>query len=722
MRRFTHLLPCVPGAAGSGQPFVIGLVVLAACLLIAAPGLKVVDEYSIYTTAVNLADHGRLDSNQFGLDQGAIPGRTDQGLLGLNGDVYSKKSPLVIFLAALCVKLGRVLAPLGPLRAALLLNPLMTALTAAWLYRFGRQLGYSSGAAAGCALTSSLATGALWQSRTLFGEPVAALGLVVALDAAWRAQDAPLRPRELAQHGAWCGLGLALAIGTTAVYVLAIPLLALALAWPLWRGRRAWPAAAPARIALIVVSGPWPVLAVFGLGLAAYNALRFGSILQTGYQFGAGQESFSTPLWWGALGLVFSPARGLLWYSPPVWLALAGWLQFHRAHAILSRLMIAMVALHLAVFGAWWAWWGGWGWGPRFLAPLIPVVMLAGLPVFAAAAGAARPLRRAARLSIALCVLAGLVVQIAGSAFDYTRYELELEGSSPPPPGLPKLYKNDPALVYDIARSPIVVHAQRLLSGSALDYAWAGQPAAAPALPELIPALAGRWRAGDVVVFVESELLDPLLTANAGLPPVYGLSVDHAPPGNEQAAAIFEGALRRGTRLWLVTRHWRGDPANWYEARLRERWASVSEDELDGYRLLLFARPPADGVRQPSGARFGPLRLTGYRVDRAAGMLSVELAWQADEVPPENYVTFVHVIAADGTLVAGQDREPLGGYRPTGAWSLGETVVDRFAFALAPEQLDGAHVDVGWYAWPSLDRLAVEVDGRPVPGGSLTLP
>ncbi len=100
----------------------------------------------------------------------------------------------------------------------------------------------------------------------------------------------------------------------------------------------------------------------------------------------------------------------------------------------------------------------------------------------------------------------------------------------------------------------------------------------------------------------------------------------------------------------------------------------------------------------------------------------VELQWQATAALEQGYVTFVHVVGEDGALIAGQDRQPLGGYRPTGKWAVGEAVVDRFAFSLASDRLAGARVEVGWYSWPSLERLPLaDSSGRRIEGDGLTL-
>jgi hypothetical protein len=72
--------------------------------------------------------------------------------------------------------------------------------------------------------------------------------------------------------------------------------------------------------------------------------------------------------------------------------------------------------------------------------------------------------------------------------------------------------------------------------------------------------------------------------------------------------------------------------------------------------------------------------------------------------------------------MAGQDRQPQSGYRPTHTWQPGAEVVDRFAFSLPAGQTANAAVQVGWYSWPSLEHLPVtDVSGNRLAGDELRL-
>lgn len=322
-------------------------------------------------------------------------------------------------------------------------------------------------------------------------------------------------------------------------------------------------------------------------------------------------------MWWGVLGLALSPARGFVWYNPPAFLALVSWPRFHSARRSLSNTVLALIAAHLLVFGAWWQWWGGYGWGPRFLLPLAPVVVLASLPV----------VERGSRALVAAALLAGILIQVAGTLVNFNQYELELEAGHPAPADRPLLYHHDPALVYDVRRSTIVVHLRRIFAARP-DLAWWPGAAADPTVPAILNALATGQRSGDAIIYLVPELLDALATTPS-LPPALGLPVN-VPPTDPVAARLFARATRDAQRVWLITWYGAGDEADWYKEELR---------------------------------------------------------WRAQVTPAQNFVTFVHLLGADGALIAGQDRQPLGGYRPTSTWTPGEAIADRFAFTATSQQL-----------------------------------
>ena len=117
-----------------------------------------------------------------------------------------------------------------------------------------------------------------------------------------------------------------------------------------------------------------PGIVIFGL----LNQARFGSVLSTGYHT-AFDKGFSVPLAKGLAWNLVSPYRSLFLYAPPVVLCGFGLGEFARRHRGDLLLIGAIVAYVLAVYSGWWAWHGGWCWGPRFLVPIVPLLLIPGL-------------------------------------------------------------------------------------------------------------------------------------------------------------------------------------------------------------------------------------------------------------------------------------------------------------------------------------------------------
>jgi hypothetical protein len=159
----------------------------------------------------------------------------------------------------------------------------------------------------------------------------------------------------------------------------------------------------PTAALVAVVAAAWLLLsdrrafAAFGLAalplataLLAYNAYYFGSPLEFGQlaaaervaKFKTGStELWQTPLWLGAAGLLASPSRGLLVYSPFLAAAFAGAVIAWRdpAYRSLRFLTLAVAALWIPAF-LWFDWWGGWAYGYRPIVDSVPLLAVLCLP------------------------------------------------------------------------------------------------------------------------------------------------------------------------------------------------------------------------------------------------------------------------------------------------------------------------------------------------------
>jgi hypothetical protein len=171
--------------------------------------------------------------------------------------------------------------------------------------------------------------------------------------------------------------------------------------------------------------GAWLLVwLVSGLALhGVLNQLRNGSVTDFGYGF-TGQLPFFHPLLSGLVSSAVHPGRGIFLYAPIVIAALLaaprlGWP---------ARLLCFGVPLELVLVSArWYGWHGGSCWGPRYLVPILPLLV-------APAVLAPR------RLAAALLVLGALVnlpgVLIAPGAFQsYVELLVPPPGASWPKPG-----------------------------------------------------------------------------------------------------------------------------------------------------------------------------------------------------------------------------------------------------------------------------------------------
>ena len=123
------------------------------------------------------------------------------------------------------------------------------------------------------------------------------------------------------------------------------------------------------------------------------------------------------------------------------------------------------------------------------------------------------------------------------------------------------------------------------------------------------------------------------------------------------------------------------DAGNWQQAR------SANGRELDMPLALTTVKIPAPPVTAappvPRVADLGEeLRLLGYDLDSQGEGLAVTLHWTAQRPPTADYTTFVHLLNADGRLLAQADGQPQQGAYPTAVWGAGEVVLDPKLFAL----------------------------------------
>jgi hypothetical protein len=720
------------------------LILVAAYLLIYINTPDSADGDALLAVSAALVRTGTADISVIGAQDAQFAyDMSRMGVFGVDGALYSKKG-LTPSLALIPLTVAAQAAPWLPLRAtAMLFNPLVTALTAAALYTLIRETGLRPRTALVTALLYGVATTAAVYTKTLFGEPLAALLLLIAAIESLRFR----RHGRLSTLTA-AGLAVGLAAGINLTYLLAAAIIGVFILHAAVLQRRG---AAPILHACLAYGTP---LLLCSAGIVLYNAARFGSPLTSGYYFGSG-EGFNRPFLLGLFGLTISPYRGLLWYSPLVLLALPGAWLFMKQQRDTTLLTIALVAAQFATYASWWSWHGGVVWGPRFLLPALPLLMLLAAPVIERAAGRAS-LRR---FIIALGALS-LGIQIPGILLSPYPFYGVLSGryGTGDMSAVVATLRDD--VLTDIRANAVIGHLELLAHGAALDPAWLRSGDWIILISALLLGGAAlsqlhtphRWRVtiGAATCLITLNLVaarqmhDPSVERALGLErsiatnaPVlvassaYGsalldietrrvLSV-HAPsaPDDRLALAMWQHAQALDAQLWLVTWFPPADPRNWMERDSWESRAFAAELFTDGHRALLFREMPQIEMRA-GGWHFGEIGLRRYGLARADDALIVALEWEARSAGNADAAWFVHVLDAQGTIIAQQDRAPQGGYQPSGSWGVGDIVTDRLIFTDAGA---GTALRIGWVEEAGGTRLAAESPaGEPLADNFVILP
>ncbi len=122
----------------------------------------------------------------------------------------------------------------------------------------------------------------------------------------------------------------------------------------------------------------------------AYNTIYNGAPFVFGYQEGI-QQYVMAPQAEAILGLLLSPSRGLLAYSPFFVFAIMGaWLARRESARLFYLFVDTVFVLGVVVLSMYSVWDAGWGYGTRYMTDLAPYAALLLVPVFSHLRGAGR--------------------------------------------------------------------------------------------------------------------------------------------------------------------------------------------------------------------------------------------------------------------------------------------------------------------------------------------
>jgi 4-amino-4-deoxy-L-arabinose transferase-like glycosyltransferase len=289
-----------------------------------------------------------------------------------------------------------------------LLDPLAAALVVVLLFFVLRALGHSTRTAVLVALVCGAAT-MLWVlSKFAFEHAIVAAALLGALLALLRWRDGG-RARHAALAGA-C-LGFVLIVRASDFVIAAIP---FALYFVFVSRPPAGDAPRPRmpRIATVAAFAA-PILAGIVIALA-YNYARFDDLFESGYD----DIDFSfANLPNGLFGLLLSPGKSVFLWNLPLVAALLALRSHWARHRAEAALVVSFASISILFHGSLSSWHGDWCVGPRYIFPIVPLLLIAIADGLADEAARRRVLR-----ALGITVPLAIVVQLVGVSIDYWPY------------------------------------------------------------------------------------------------------------------------------------------------------------------------------------------------------------------------------------------------------------------------------------------------------------
>ena len=369
--------------------------------------------------------------------------------------------PVQPLLSIPLVLLADRISEIGVAHSVMLLNMGVTAATGTLLFLYVRWLGYRRNIAIVTALLFGLTTIAWPYSKNYFRESIAGFTLLLAAYGLLRWRHA------LQSSDSWPHHWMILAIASGVLSIMAkesgavgLPMLILI---PLI-GKSYLPKSMflSWQLALIVSI----LLAMAFAGLYVYTELLgAGTFRFEPFQRLSGAFNNINSAGAGISGFLFSPGKGFFWHSPVLILALFSPFlarNGHRLDVIWPLFMfVAFVLVYALVRGD--IWFGGTNWGPRYLVPVTPFLMLAVVPTLENCMSALRSNRL--WYTLGLLSLVGFLVQVGAVWVNPLDYYAVLDDT-----GIPGAAWT--VALWSVLFSPIVGHWRMMIEGTVPDFAW----------------------------------------------------------------------------------------------------------------------------------------------------------------------------------------------------------------------------------------------------------
>jgi 4-amino-4-deoxy-L-arabinose transferase-like glycosyltransferase len=160
---------------------------------------------------------------------------------------------------------------------------------------------------------------------------------------------------------------------------------------------------------------------------------------------------------------------------------------------------------------------------------------------------------------------------------------------------------------------------------------------------------------------------------------------------------------------WSLRLPWLPEYLTWVQANY------LAKRVWDNDHIIYFGQrwPASQSLPHERQARLGEgIILRGYQTEpgplKAGDSFNFKIYWQTDRPLAKNYTVFTQLLDNRGSLVAGYDSQPLGGYFPTSQWPAHEIVTDQLRLPLPADLPAGSYtLIIGMYLLETLERLPV---------------
>lgn len=324
---------------------------------------------------------------------------------------YDVADRLNVLLASPLLSIAEAIPRLGNIHTVWLFNVIITAMNAGLVYLILRSMSFSDLVALTVAASAGIGTNFWAYSQTFFREPLAAFFILAALLALQIGHGLSVGGRAISIIIAATGMFLAIETKSSAIFALPA---AIVFALPWWNHR--WLRIADAAL---ISFGALPLLGLCVLMFIDPLPSALQNIL-TGIGTQLEYASAATRAY------VLSPGASIWATSPLALLAIPGVVIFWKRGqrplvATICLLFAGYILGHALLTGP--HWFGGLSWPPRFLLPMLPILMLATAPVAEEMFSARRKRLRLIWVAL-LCY--GIWIQFVGVSLSLNRYSQSL--------------------------------------------------------------------------------------------------------------------------------------------------------------------------------------------------------------------------------------------------------------------------------------------------------